>query len=282
MNAPPGAEAIKPYHGLRVALATQHGKEAAIAAPMAELTGLILVVTPDVDTDSLGTFTGEIPRPAPMRETARMKAVLGMKASGLARGIASEGSFGPHPAIPFLPAARELMIFLDKTRGIEIAEEQIAVNTNFAALDLTPDTDLEGFLANAGFPEHALIFRSGERLVKGITSREVLDGLLRDASSAVRLETDMRAHLNPTRMAEIAKLAEKLARRIATACPSCGAPGFGLVRTELGLPCADCGTATGLVRTVVSGCRLCGHEDRGPRNDGRFTANPSECQECNP
>lgn len=276
------ASMVKPYHGVKAALATQHGKDAAIAAPFADATGLILVLPPDIDTDSLGTFTGEIPRPASMRETAGMKAALGMAASGLTLGIASEGSFGPHPAIPFLPAARELMIFIDDNLKLEIVEEQISVNTNFAALDLNPDADLESFLARSGFPEHALIFRSSQQIVKGITSRQGLDSLLRDTSGEVRLETDMRAHLNPTRMTEIAKLAVKLACRLATACPSCAAPGFGTIRTENGLPCTDCGAITDLVHTVISGCPLCGHEDRGPRTDGRITANPSECQECNP
>jgi hypothetical protein len=271
-----------PYRGMKAALATQHGKDAAIAAPLADAPGIVAVVPPEIDTDSLGTFTGEIPRPGAMRETARMKAALGMAASGLTLGIASEGSFGPHPAIPFLPAAREVMIFVDETHGLEIVEEQLTTMTNFDALDMTPGADLEGFLARCGFPEHALIFRCRDRLVKGITSREVLDDLLRDTGSTARLETDMRAHLNPTRMAEIAELAKKLARRIATPCPSCAAPGFGIVRTERGLPCEQCDAPTGLVRTLISGCAVCGHEDQGPRTDGRITATPSECQECNP
>jgi hypothetical protein len=270
------------YHGAVAALATRHGKARAIAPAMAEALGLGIIVPAALDTDSLGTFTGEVPRPAPMRETARLKARMGMTEAGLPLGIASEGSFGPHPAVPFLAAAHELMIFIDDAGGFEIAEEQISAETNFAALEVTPDADLEGFLARAGFPSHALIFRSGGEIVKGIVSREHLDALLRRAEGPVRLETDMRAHFNPTRMAEIARLAAKLAQRIATPCPGCGAPGFGLVRSETGLPCAVCGAPTGLVRQLVFGCQSCGHEEIRPRPDARQTATPAQCPECNP
>jgi hypothetical protein len=83
-------------------------------------------------------------------------------------------------------------------------------------------------------------------------------------------------------MAEIARLAERLARRIATPCPACGAPGFGITRTERGLACAECDAPTGLVSHVVETCALCRHEQRKPRPDGRLAATPAECTECNP
>lgn len=270
------------YRDAAAALATRHGKKAAVGPAMAEVLGLRVVVPGELDTDSLGTFTGEVPRPASMRDTARLKARMGMAATGLPLGLASEGSFGPHPAIPFLAAAHELMIFIDDASGFEIAEEQVSPDTNFAALEVTPEADLEGFLMQAGFPSHALIFRSGGGIVKGIAAREQLGGLLRRAAGPVRLETDMRAHLNPTRMAVIAGLAQKLAQRIATPCPACGAPGFGVVRAEPGLACEDCGAPTRLVKTLVFGCQPCGHEETRPRPDGRAHATPAECQECNP
>ena len=92
----------------------------------------------------------------------------------------------------------------------------------------------------------------------------------------------MRAHMNPTRMGVIAALAERLARRIATPCPSCATPGFGPLRTEAGLPCAECSGKTALVRAVIHGCARCGYEETHPRPDGRTEANPAECPLCNP
>lgn len=271
-----------PYEGRRASLATRHGKERAIAPAFAALTGLTLAVPPDLDTDALGTFTGEVPRPAPMAETARMKARMGMEATGLTLGIASEGSFGPHPAIPFMAAAREVLVFIDDAQGIEIVETELSEDTNFAALDLGPDADIDAFLARIGFPAHAVVLRAGSGIIKGIASREALAQAIGGAASPARIETDMRAHLNPTRMAMIARLAERLARRIATPCPACAAPGFGVTRVEPGLPCEDCGMPTSLLRSLVSACARCGQEARGPRADGRLTARPSECPNCNP
>jgi len=271
-----------PYEGRRAALATRHGKERAIAPAFARLTGLSLVVPPDLDTDALGTFTGEVPRPAPMAETARMKARMGMAATGLPLGIASEGSFGPHPAIPFIAAAREMLVFVDAEQGIEIVETEISEDTNFAALDLAPGADLDGFLARVGFPDHAVVLRAESGITKAIASRQSLERAIARAAAPLRIETDMRAHLNPTRMAMIARLAERLARRIATPCPACAAPGFGVVRAEAGLPCEDCGAETSLIRARISACARCAHGERGPRGDGRRTASPAECPYCNP
>lgn len=270
------------YEGLTAVLATQHGKERVIAPAFAAATGLVVTVPAGIDTDALGTFTGEVPRPASMRDTARLKARKGMSDTGLPFGIASEGSFGPHPVVPFLAAGREVMIFIDDMHGIEVVEEAVSERTNFAALDLVPGAELEGFLTRVGFPRHALVLRCGERVNKGIDTREELAGLLSSCTSRARIETDMRAHVNPTRMTEIGRLAATLAKRIATPCPSCAAPGFGIVRREAGLPCADCETPTTLVRRLVSGCALCGHETFASRPDGRSAAFPAECPECNP
>jgi len=167
------------YAGHIAALATQHGKETVIAPALAAVTGLRLVVPPGIDTDALGTFTGEVPRPGTMRDAARMKARLGMKASGLPFGIASEGSFGPHPVMPFLALAREVMIFIDDMHGIEVVEEMASEATNFAALDLGPEADVDGFLRHIGFPRHAVVLRCRKAVIKGIDSRERLDRLLR-------------------------------------------------------------------------------------------------------
>jgi hypothetical protein len=59
------------------------------------LPALRVVVAAEVDTDRLGTFTDEVERPGPPRETALMKARLGQRATGLPRALASEGRSGP-------------------------------------------------------------------------------------------------------------------------------------------------------------------------------------------
>jgi len=272
----------RPYEGQTAALATLHAKQRAIGPAFRRRLGLALSVPEGIDTDRLGTFTGEVPRPAGLKETAVLKAKMALEATGLPLAIASEGSFGPHPVIPFLPLAREALAFIDTARGLSLVEERASERTNFAALDLTPGADVPAFLARAGFPSHGLILRNGGRIVKGIADRAKLERLIASADGPCRLETDMRAHMNPTRMREIARLAHALARRLATPCPDCEAPGFGRIRTEGGLPCGDCGAPTALVRAEVHGCALCGHEHRLPRKDGASTAAPAACPLCNP
>ena len=96
----PNMNGAHPYQGITAALATKHAKEKVVAPVFASL-GISLQV-PDIDTDLLGTFSGEIERVGTPKEVALKKARMGMKASGLAYGAASEGSIGPDPVVPFL------------------------------------------------------------------------------------------------------------------------------------------------------------------------------------
>jgi hypothetical protein len=104
---------VAPYAGRRIALATMHGKDSAIAPPLRLRVGADLVVPVGLDTDALGTFTGEIERKGTMREVAIAKARLGMVATGLQLGLASEGSYGPHSSVPFMAAGVELLALVD-------------------------------------------------------------------------------------------------------------------------------------------------------------------------
>ena len=96
------------------------------------------------------------------------------------------------------------------------------------------------------------------------------------------LETDMRAHCNPTRMAAIRQLAFRLVRRVASACPACDSPGWGLVSRLPGLPCSSCGLSTELMRFEQLGCVSCDHTQLKPRRDGLISADPRHCPYCNP
>lgn len=94
-----------PYRGQLAVLTTMHGKEAVIAPVLRERLSLTVVTASAVDTDALGTFSGKVPRTGTMLEVAIAKARLGMAQSGLAIGMASEGSYGPHPHVPFMAGA---------------------------------------------------------------------------------------------------------------------------------------------------------------------------------
>lgn len=271
-----------PFNGRTALIATMHGKEAALRPPL-EALGFTVDVAAGVDTDRFGTFSGEVERAGDMLEAARAKAqaAFSLTAGAADWVVASEGAFGPSPAAPFLAEARELIFAWRPADGLEVVEHRVSFETNFAAEDLAAGGDPSAFLARAGFPGHAVIVRAGDAVIaKGVTDAAELDAAV--AGRAVRLETDMRAHLNPTRMGEIARAGEALARRLASACPVCRSPGFGLARVERGLPCAACGTPTALVRAEIHACPACRHEAARPRADARREADPGECPACNP
>nr|WP_221308924.1 DUF6671 family protein [Nocardiopsis mwathae] len=274
-------------------MATQHRKEEALAPALADAPGLRLTVPPGIDTDRLGTFTGEIERPAPPSQTALLKARLGIRASGIPRALASEGTFGPHPHAAFIPMGLEILAFVDDDLGIQITQQRVSDHTNFAHTTAARlDDDLDTFLKAARFPDHSLVVRpstpDGDAPIhKGVRTREDLAATIascahRSADGLARLETDMRAGHNPTRMREIAVLARDLGHRLARRCPVCQAPGFGTVATEPGLPCATCRTPTDHTAAEIDGCARCPHRHTRPRSDGRTHADPRYCPCCNP
>lgn len=280
------------YAGARAVFATMHGKERAVAPVLKARLGLDLVTPPGLDTDALGTFTGEVPRPGDMVETAILKARAGMAAAGLPLGLASEGSYGAHPQIPFVNAGVEVLVLVDDERGLIIREELIDDAPVFDHTAVRAGDDLAAFLARARFPSHALIVRPHEGagpIVKGLQGLSALKAAIAEAAAAspdgfARVETDMRADRNPTRMAAIARLAEKFAERVLTPCPACAAPGFGLTGVERGLLCAECGLPTDGVKAEIHACTQggCGYEHRRPRRDGLTQAEARWCGVCNP
>jgi hypothetical protein len=280
-----------PYAGRRIVLATLHDKARALA-PAFDALGVRVVVA-DVDTDALGTFSGEIPRRGTALDTAIAKARLGMTATGLPLGLATEGSFGPDPSIGFFPLHRELAVLVDDLHGQVVCESLHTHDTNHAGGSYAPGhRPTAADLARWGFPAHALMVRSepswpGARVRKGLRDHAALDAAIADCAAVapegwVRVETDMRAHCNPTRMRHIAVLGQRLVERLRLRCPACGAPGFGRVDVRPGLPCADCGIPTRNVLSEIHGCGACGARRESPRVDGLRHADPATCDLCNP
>lgn len=273
-------------------LATKHAKEQAIARPFRFALGLEVLTPSGLDTDTLGTFTGEVPREGTPLEVCERKARLGMEITGLSFGIASEGSFGPHPFIPFIPAGVELMTFVDDERGFVLTESFICESTNYGHYEARNIDELAEWLPRVRFPTHGLIVRTNENgpgkpIAKGVTSADVLKTAVAEATArsddgVAWIEPDMRAHLNPTRMRAIRRLAFKLARRLATHCPSCSAPGWGRADTVKGLPCELCGAPTEMVRYELFGCAVCDHLEEKTRRDGLQKTSPQNCPLCNP
>ncbi|MBL7480352.1 DUF6671 family protein [Legionella bononiensis] len=275
------------YKNQHVLLASKHEKEQAIAEPFMKRLSCTLNVH-DFDTDQFGTFTGEIARTLSPYETCLLKAKTAAKRYNYRLAVASEGSFGPHPAFPFVPSDHELMVFIDREHDWIIAEQLVSQKTNYAMLTVNKNTDIDAFLKQVHFPTHALIVQtsSDNRVVaKGINNLEHLTHHLAlgfKNEKELLLATDMRAMMNPTRMTVIGELADKLTQRIANLCVRCECPGFGFKSTKGTLPCSLCGSPTSLYEEEVWGCIACQHQEYKMRKDGLLKADPAYCDYCNP
>ena len=276
------------YAGCAVALLTQHGKEALLAPVLEPALGCRIVHTDAFDTDQLGTFTRDIDRAGSQLEAARRKARLGMSLTGCRIGLASEGAFGADPFGGFLPWDTELLVWLDDERGLELVGlAQGPAQCQQAECRSWPE--LLAFAERAGFPSHHLVLRpehsNAPVLHKGLGDEAALHQAFEacqaaDAKGRVWAESDLRAMANPTRQALIRRAGQDLARRLASVCPACQGPGFGVVGHTPGLPCSACGQPTRLPLRQHWQCPGCGHaRDEGGRGGH---ADPSRCDHCNP
>lgn len=277
------------YAGRVAVLATKHGKLPLVADPLGRIGLWVRAV--HVDTDLLGTFSGEVPRPAPPLETAVLKARMGMAATGSALGLASEGSFGPHPDAPWVTVARELVVLVDGDRRLVVAGTATSTDVIAASVTAGPGSDLERLLPLADLPAHAVIVQPNEGppapVHKGLrSSGEIAAAMVecaaRSADGAARIQTDLRAHCNPSRRAVIVRAAEDLARRLSATCPSCASAGWGPVDVVRGLPCSWCSAPVPLVRAEVDACPSCSHRAERRTVPEDAVASPAQCPYCNP
>ncbi|MEE4245631.1 MAG: DUF6671 family protein [Kangiellaceae bacterium] len=280
-----------PYIGCEIVLTTKHEKSLAIAPIIQQLLGANIVEF-NADTDSLGTFSGEVERQGTPLETVKKKCQWALDETKYLYALASEGSFGPHPAVPFVACNTETLYFIDKARNLDVDVTELFTETNYQMTEVSSLEQLLEFADKALFPSHGLIVRPLPKsndlpIFKGICDRDDLEAAYRSArelsvAGKVWVETDMRAHLNPTRMANIGKLTEQLAKRLKSLCPKCQSPGWGRINVKRGLPCRWCNTPTEMVLVEIYGCNQCGHQAELPRSDGEETADPGACPVCNP
>ena len=280
-----------PYVGMTAAIATLHSKATVIGPVLDRWFGVRLIVAPEIDTDALGTFTGEIPRKGNMLDAARAKAKLAIEKTGAELGIGSEGAFRPDPLVPFFASGRELIVLIEAATGHEVVVHR-QTKTNFEHVVLSPGEPFQDYLDRIGFPQHAVVVRpqpsnDASPIFKGLTDQGAIATAVETVAAQsiigrAIVQTDMRAHFNPTRMAAIKLTARKLALRTARCCPICNKPGFGLVDVDRGLPCGDCGSPTRLVRAEIYGCQSCGYKSRKRERPAGLRSNPMWCDYCNP
>ena len=278
------------YKNKPLVLTTMHQKEIAIK-PLFEKELHFFVQTLFYDTDLLGTFTGEIPRRLSQVESAKEKALIGLKISNEKFSIGSEGSFGPHPYIPFAASNVETLYFIDLENGIELCQSNMSTKSNFHHDIFSHLEEMGSFLKHVYFPSHALIlkphvFNGLFKCFKGINNLDALKEaftICRASSEDGRVfvQTDMRAHMNPTRMHVISETAALLAKRILCLCPACNCPGFGFKEKKDKKVCQDCKGPTTLALFDVHSCLKCNYAT-DYLIDNNDSAPPEFCLYCNP
>ena len=155
--------------------------------------------------------------------------------------------------------------------------------TNYEQTTASSWEAARAFAASIGFPQHGLIVgKPGQAFFhKDCEDWEALETQVRTAlvNGPVWLETDMRAHRNPTRLAMIRRCAEQLASLLQSHCPVCNSIGFGEVSPIYGATCEVCGTATSALKARVTHCTVCRHS---MQETVRNTVPAARCHYCNP
>lgn len=273
------------FEGRKVIIATRHGKENVIG-PALKKAFKMTYSTTAFDTDLLGTFSGEVERVLTPLEAAREKCRLALDEEVDADlAIASEGSFGPHPSLYFMPSDEEILLLVDRKNDLEIVLKYTSLQTNYGYFSSESEEPLADFLNRVKFPSHALIVKKSDFIEKGIQSREQLDRAINVCLSLhgqYQLMTDMRAMYNPSRMAVIQEATDKLIQKMQSLCPSCRRPGFWITDALTGLPCASCSMPTRSIKAVMYICEGCHYTEKKDFPEGKTEEDPMFCDFCNP
>lgn len=290
---PPHGASIR-FSGRRAAFGTKHGK-ATLVAPSLEA-GLGLTVTEcPLDTDRFGTFTGEIARTGSAREAARAKAYAALAADPSSTlALASEGSFGPDPDLPWLARGIELLLLLDRATGHEVTGVDVTHATNHLQRRIGDHAELAAFAAQVGFPAHGVILLGGDAAgapAPHLTCRRDLDTMadleaafaeMATKCTGVSAMSDMRAHRNPLRQRAISRAADSLLQNARSLCPACAAPGFVAVAVAAYAPRGVCGLASHVPQKDLWRCTWCGRSEESSRADAPPVADAAHCPSCNP
>lgn len=275
------------YRGAKVVLPTLHSKGALAEEAFKEHLGMF-VEELNIDTDQFGTFSGDVERKLSPKESAIAKAKLGLAHSDYRYALASEGSIGADPAVPFINSDVECVVFIDSVNDLLVSHAYRSFDITAQTLEYTPGEDLEKFLIKVDFPRHQLIVKSLDSgvtaLAKGISSHSellrVLDQATKKQFKQIVIESDLRAHASPSRAENIRKAFSELAIRIKSLCPECDSPGWGITSSVRGLPCTDCGEESDVVRAFVYSCISCTITVEG--DPIATSIDPGRCSWCNP
>lgn len=281
---------ILKFRGRKIVIATKHSKEYVIGPMLEDKLQVHTFVPTNFDTDRFGTFTRDVKRTSDIKDTARAKAEAAIDLCGVDLAVASEGAFGTDQVYGMFAETLELVMLVDRENEYEICGEY---RGGFPVIRGEKIHNIEEglrFAHEIGFPEFGLIVkdsRDGKEIYKDVQTEDELENLVmkmlsRPFARSVFLETDMRAHRNPDRMANIRKATEDLVKNILSMCPRCNAPGFVVTTLTPGLPCSRCNTPTDLPLTETRRCAKCGYLEVRPSSTYGLQSDPKYCEVCNP
>jgi len=267
-----------------------HGKEVMIAPLLHESLGINVSIPVGFNTDQFGTFTRDITRVGNQLEAARAKARAALKLTGADLALASEGSFGTHPSIPFVSSNLEIVVLIDTKHTIEIVGYYRTSAVQARGQSVHTPAEALTVATSWGFPDQGVILRSSENNSRNIYKDIVTEAdLITRATtllasyfrSTIFIETDMRAHRCPLRRESIKLATLDLIKNCQSLCPTCTTPGFVITKVVTGAPCRACLLPTDRPLETIYSCQKCAHSQSLDNQETKMVE-PAYCNNCNP
>jgi hypothetical protein len=150
------------FRGKVLHIVSQHQKQQYIEPVLAGRLGFICKTVSEVDTDLLGTFSGEIERTLSPVDCAREKCKRAREYVSDGYLLASEGSFGPHPTLGWVTAGEEWLLLYEIEEDTELIVRDITLDTCFFGKAIADEQQCLDFLQRVGFPNQKVIVKSSQ------------------------------------------------------------------------------------------------------------------------
>lgn len=272
------------YQDQSVIVAVQHEEDVVMTPLLSQSLGMNCKV--GVGTHS--SIENDVYPSSELLDVARRKCYSAMSEYNIDLAIASAASFEVDPTFNNKGLHREIMVFCDRKRQLEMAVSETTTETNYKSVMLNSVKELQEFSESCGFPAHALnvvVVNGKTEVIRGLNNWKHLALNFNKAhkeKGIVNVHTDMRAAYNPSRMKVIRALTYKLIEKIKTACPNCQSPGFTVTAIEKGLPCEVCKRPTSSDLIHHCTCTTCGYSREKKYPKGKRLENALYCLHCNP
>ena len=279
------------FNNRKALLVTMHGKEVVLGNYLKETFNITLDVTRNINTDQFGSFSGEIERKVIPQYAAKQKISAALKNYEHEIIIASEGSFFQHPANPFIQVNNEFILLMDRKNEIAIEAQWTSSNVKYFKKSFSNDVQAYDFCIKNGFPNYGVLLKANTLAINPLIIKDsntesdlkkAICILINESiSGEIEVESDMRAHRNPTRMKNISIAAQQLVNNMQRQCPECLALGYSIKSSIPGLECAHCTFPSNETKGYLYHCKSCAHQEIKPIQTEQ-KADPTYCPKCNP